>query len=137
MALLVVKEQLTHFRIKKVNEEECKDPLAWWRTHEVHFSYVGFIARQIMGIVGFQIEAKRVFSIASICTNLWHFYLGMDNFQMLINIYKNWPNDANVGGSPQSMEKFMEMEKTLMDENEDVIASFKLLDMDESNYTSV
>jgi hypothetical protein len=35
------------------------------------------------------------------------------------------------------MEKFMEMEKTLMDENEDVIASFKLLDMDESNYTSV
>jgi hypothetical protein len=35
------------------------------------------------------------------------------------------------------MEKFMEMEKVLMDENEDIIASLKLLDMDESNYTSV
>ncbi len=31
----------------------------------------------------------------------------------------------------------MEMEKTLMDENEDVIASLELLDMDESNHTSV
>jgi hypothetical protein len=28
----------------------------------------------------------------------------------------------------------MEMEETLMDENEDVIASFKFLDMDENNY---
>jgi hypothetical protein len=63
MALLVVKEQPTHFRTKKVNEEECKDLLAWWRTHEVHFSYVGFIACQILGIVGSQIEASKEFSI--------------------------------------------------------------------------
>jgi len=47
------------------------------------------MARQILGIVGFQIEAKRVCSIVGICTNLPHFYLGMDNFQMLISIYKN------------------------------------------------
>jgi hypothetical protein len=56
MALSMVKEQLTHFRTKKVNEEECKDPLPWWRTHKVHFSYVGFVIRQILGIVEFQIE---------------------------------------------------------------------------------
>jgi hypothetical protein len=56
MALSMVKEQLTHFRTKKVNEEECKDPLPWWRTHKVHFSYVGFVTRQILGIVEFQIE---------------------------------------------------------------------------------
>ncbi len=47
------KEQLTHFKIKKVNEEEFKDPFAWWRTCEVHFSYVCFVAQQILGIVGF------------------------------------------------------------------------------------
>jgi hypothetical protein len=41
---------------------------------------------------------------------------------MLISIYKNWLDDACVGHSP-SMEKFMEMEEILMDENEDVIAS--------------
>jgi hypothetical protein len=33
MALSMVKEQLTHFKTKKVNEEECKDPLTWWKTH--------------------------------------------------------------------------------------------------------
>jgi hypothetical protein len=73
MALSVVKEQSTHFRIKKVIEEECKDPLAWWRAHEVHYSYVGFVAQQILGIVGSQIEVQRVFSIVNICTNLRHF----------------------------------------------------------------
>jgi hypothetical protein len=54
----------------------------------------------------------------------------MDNFEILISIYQNWPNDAHVGGFP-SMEKFMEMGKTLMKENEDVIAS--LLDLKDNN----
>jgi hypothetical protein len=43
MPLLVVKEQLTHFKVKQVIDDECKDPLAWWRTQEGHFSYVGFV----------------------------------------------------------------------------------------------
>jgi hypothetical protein len=43
MALLVVKEQLTHFRVKKVIDDECKDPLAWWQTLEGHLSYVQFV----------------------------------------------------------------------------------------------
>jgi hypothetical protein len=85
-----------------------------------------------LGIIGSQIQAKWVFSIAGICTNLQHFQLGMDNFEMLINIYKNWPDDAHVGGS-SSIDKFMEMEEILMDENEEVIASFGLLDIDEGN----
>jgi hypothetical protein len=53
---------------------------------------------------------------------------------MLINIYKNRLDDVYVGGSPSSLENFMKMEEALMDENEDVIVSLKLLDMDESNY---
>jgi hypothetical protein len=44
MALSVVKEQLNHFKIKKVMEEEFKDPSTWWRTHEIQFSYLGFVA---------------------------------------------------------------------------------------------
>jgi hypothetical protein len=51
---------------------------------------------------------------------------------MLISIYKNWPDDAHVGGFP-SMKKFMEMEEILMDENEDVITSFWLLELHETN----
>jgi len=35
MALSVMKKQLNHFKIKKITKEECKDPLAWWRTHEI------------------------------------------------------------------------------------------------------
>jgi hypothetical protein len=35
MATIVVKKQLSHFLIKKVIDEECKNPLAWWRLHEV------------------------------------------------------------------------------------------------------
>jgi hypothetical protein len=70
VASSVVKEQLNHLKIKKVIEEQCKDPLAWWRTHKVQFSYVGFVARQILGIVGSQIEAKRVLKFTDICTNL-------------------------------------------------------------------
>ncbi len=70
MALSMMKEQLNHFKIKKVTKEECKDPLSWWRTHEIQFSYVGFVAPQILGIVGSQIKAERVFNIAGICINL-------------------------------------------------------------------
>jgi hypothetical protein len=33
----------------KLNEEECKDPLAW-RDHEVQFFNVEFVTRQILGI---------------------------------------------------------------------------------------
>jgi hypothetical protein len=43
-------------------------------------------------------------------------------------------NDAYVGDFPSSMEKVMKMEEGLMDENEDVIASFRFLDMDENKY---
>ncbi len=52
--------------------------------------------------------------------------------EMLINIYKNWLDDIDVGGFP-SMEKYMKMEKTLKDEIGYVIASLGLLELDESN----
>jgi hypothetical protein len=99
-------------------------------SQEGHFSYVGFVACQILRIVGLQIEVERVFNIASICMNLHHSRLGTKNLEMLINIYKNLLEYARVGGS-LSMQKFMEMKETLMDENEKVIASLGLLEVDE------
>jgi hypothetical protein len=111
IALLVVKEQLTHFRVKKVTNDECKSPLAWWRTQERHLSYAEFVACQILKIVGSHFEAERVFNITCIYMNLCRSRLGMENLEMLINIYKNWPKDARVGGS-LSMKKFMEIEET-------------------------
>ncbi len=35
MALSLVKEQLNHFMLKKATKEEVKNPLEWWRVHEV------------------------------------------------------------------------------------------------------
>ncbi len=82
-----------------------------------------------MGIVGSQIEVEWVFNIVGICTNLQQSWFGMDNLEMFINIYKN---DAHVNGF-SSMDKFMEMEETLMDDNEEVITSLGFLDIDEGN----
>lgn len=56
MVLFMIKEQLDHFRITKLNKE-CKDPLAW-RDHEVQFFYVEFVTIQILGIVELQIETR-------------------------------------------------------------------------------
>jgi len=58
-----------------------------------------------VGTVGSQIEIERIFNTVNICTNLRHFQLGMDNFEILIIIYKNWHSGgAHVGSSP-SMDK--------------------------------
>ncbi len=51
---------------------------------------------------------------------------------MLINIYKNWPNDVRVGGF-SSLDKFMDMRKSSMDKNENIIASFGLMKLNENN----
>jgi hypothetical protein len=34
MVLSMVKEQLNHYRIKKVSDEECKNLLPRWKVHE-------------------------------------------------------------------------------------------------------
>ncbi len=44
MVLSIVKEQLNHYMIRKVNVDEGKDPLAWWKLHERQFSNVAFVA---------------------------------------------------------------------------------------------
>ncbi len=38
-----------HFWDQKVTKEECKDPLAWWKACEVHYSYVGFVSSTNFG----------------------------------------------------------------------------------------
>jgi hypothetical protein len=40
--------------------------------------------------------------------------LGINNLEMLINIYKNWSDDACVEGLA-SMKQFMDMEEALME----------------------
>ncbi len=55
--------------------------------------------------------------------------VGINNFEMFINIYKNWPNAYWF----PVMDKFMEMEETLMEDNQDVVTSIWFLDFEDNN----
>jgi hypothetical protein len=43
MALSIIKEQLNHYMIRKVSDDEGKNLLAWWKLHEGQFSNVVFV----------------------------------------------------------------------------------------------
>jgi hypothetical protein len=45
ITLSMVKEQLNHYKIRKVSDNECTYPLAWWKVHEPQFSYISFVVR--------------------------------------------------------------------------------------------
>ncbi len=49
--------------------KEIKCPLQWWEKNETMFPIVGFLACQILGIVGSQIETEMIFSLIGILTN--------------------------------------------------------------------
>jgi hypothetical protein len=44
--------------------------LEWWRKHETMFLVVDILLRQILEIVGFQVETKNFFILAVIIVNL-------------------------------------------------------------------
>ncbi len=49
---------------------KCYHHLQWWEKHEAMFPIVGFLACQILGIVGSQTKTERIFSLTCILTNL-------------------------------------------------------------------
>jgi hypothetical protein len=60
----LVNKELLIFRHYQVDVKAIKCPLQWWEKHESMFCTFGFCARKILGIVGPQIETKRIFSLA-------------------------------------------------------------------------
>ncbi len=66
---LVNKELLT-FKRYQVDVKNIKRPLQWWEKHKSMFPTIVFCANQILGIVGFQIETERIFSLTGILTSL-------------------------------------------------------------------
>jgi hypothetical protein len=65
-----MKRKLLVFWHYQVDVKEIKCPLQWWEKHEAMFPTFGFIAYQIIRIVGSQIEIEIIFSLVSILTNL-------------------------------------------------------------------
>jgi hypothetical protein len=57
------------FKHYQVDPKDIKSPFKWWGKHEAKFPPIGFLACQSLGIVGLQIETKRIFSLVAILTN--------------------------------------------------------------------
>jgi hypothetical protein len=70
----VTREQLI-FKRYQVDPKDIKCPLQWWGKHEAMFPTIGFLACQILGIVGFQIEIERKISLTCILTNVKRYCL--------------------------------------------------------------
>jgi hypothetical protein len=66
----LVTKVLLIFKHYHIDPKDIKCLLQWWGKHKAMFFIVGFLPRQILGIVGPQIETKRKFSLAGILTNL-------------------------------------------------------------------
>ena len=97
--------------------------MEWWRVNEASFPCVGFLARQYLGILGSQIETERIFSVASILTNLRRSRLGLENINNLIMIYKNWPSDSQTDCKLyEHLADFYTAEAAILEENEDEFA---------------
>jgi hypothetical protein len=60
----LVNRELLIFRRYLMNVKYIKCRLQWWEKHENMFLTVGFCVRQILGIVGSQIETLKIFSLA-------------------------------------------------------------------------
>ncbi len=104
--------------------KEIKCPPQWWQKHESMFPTVGFLAQQILGIVGSQIETKRIFSLVGIFTNLRRYHLQTENLEKLIFVSKNWPNDAKFGcKSSSDLVKFIVMDEQLEKELQESLRS--------------
>jgi hypothetical protein len=58
---LVVGE-LSLFKRLFVIPTTCVNPIVWWHNHETQFLNIGFLAKQILGILKSQIEVECVFN---------------------------------------------------------------------------
>ncbi len=48
----LLKNELSLFRRLHVKPKHCLLPLTWWKSHELQFPNISFIARQILEILG-------------------------------------------------------------------------------------
>jgi hypothetical protein len=88
-----------------------------WAKHKSLFPTMAFLAHQILGIVGSQIETEKKYSLVEIITNLKRCCLQSNNLNKIIFISKNWPNDPKVGcSSPSSLIELIEADLALEEE---------------------
>jgi hypothetical protein len=60
---VLVNKKLMIFQKKLRDVKNIKCPLEWCRKHKSMFPTIGFLAKQILGIISFQIKIERMFSL--------------------------------------------------------------------------
>jgi hypothetical protein len=90
------------------------------------FLQLGFLARQILSIVGTQIETKRMFSLTSILTNLMRCHLQSKKNLNLIFVSKIWPSYPKDGcKSPFNLVELIQTNLGFEEELEEFEGSFE------------
>jgi hypothetical protein len=122
----LVNKELLIFKRYQVDVKNIKCPLQWWEKYENMFHVVGFCAKQILGIIGFQIEKERIFSLVGILTSFRRCHLQSKKLNKLIFVNKNWPNDSKIGSkSLSSLVDFIENDFNLEEELEEFEGTFE------------
>jgi hypothetical protein len=88
LAKEVISRKLLIFKRYKVDVKEIKHIFQWWEKYESMFLIVSFLACQILGIVGSQIEIEIIYFLIGILTNLKR-CLQLQNLEKLIFVNKN------------------------------------------------
>ncbi len=78
------------------------------------------LAKQILAILGSQIEIEQIFNIVGVFTSLRKCRLGVENLDSLVMIYKNWMNDVRVRCSlaNEDVTKFFVVEVDVLESHE-------------------
>ncbi len=66
------------------------------------FPAIDFLACQILGILGLEIEIEKIFSLTNKLTNLRRCDWQLNNLERLIFMNKDWPNDPRIDLKPPS-----------------------------------
>jgi hypothetical protein len=104
----LVNKKLLIFRHYQMDVKNIKCPLQWREKHKSMFSIVGFCVGKILGIVGSQIETKRIFSFVRIFISRRRCCLQSENLNKLIFVNKNWPYDPRISCKSPSLVDFIE-----------------------------
>ncbi len=74
----IVYTNFFNFERFQLDVENIKKKFQWWEKHESMFPTIGFLAHQILSIIGPQIETERIFSLVGVFTNFKKYRLQLD-----------------------------------------------------------
>jgi hypothetical protein len=72
ITLGLLKAEFSFFR-KIVVPIDAFSPFIWWPKHQQQFPNIGYLTRQVMRIVGSQIEIEIIFSMVGVIIGLKHY----------------------------------------------------------------